>query len=74
MKKKGFDVNALFASLPVSSLIRWYNKPGDIAKEFREKAIQFYRTFYGLLNGKLQTGGVQQCTIFALLMKYLMSF
>ena len=29
-----FDVKVLFASRPVSRLIRWYNKPGDITKEF----------------------------------------
>ena len=32
----GFDVKASFASRPVSRLIRFYNKPGDIAKEFWE--------------------------------------
>ena len=26
----GFHVKASFASRPVSRLIRWYNKPGDI--------------------------------------------
>ena len=30
----GFDVKASFASCPVSRLISWYNKPGDITKEF----------------------------------------
>ena len=40
-----FDVKALFASRPASRPIRWYNKPGDIAKEFWEKAIQFLGTF-----------------------------
>ena len=29
-----FDVKASFASRPVSRLIRWCNKPGDITKEF----------------------------------------
>ena len=29
-----FDVKNLFASRPVSRLIRWYNKPGDVTKEF----------------------------------------
>ena len=43
-----FDVKASFASRPVSRLIRWYNKPGDITKEFWEKAIQFHRTFHRL--------------------------
>ena len=37
----GFDVKSSFASRPVSRLIRWYKKPGDITKEFWEKAIQF---------------------------------
>ena len=44
----GFDVKASFASRPVSRLIRWYIKPGDITKEFWEKAIQFLGTFHGL--------------------------
>ena len=44
----GFDVKASFASRPRSRLISWYNKPGDITKEFREKAIQFHGTFHGL--------------------------
>ena len=44
----GFDVKVSFVSLPVSCLIRLYNKPGDIAKEFWEKAIQFHGTFRGL--------------------------
>ena len=35
----GFDVKASFACRPVSRLIRWYNKPGNITKEFWEKAI-----------------------------------
>ena len=35
----GFDVNVSFSSRPVSRLIRWYNKPGHITKEFWEKAI-----------------------------------
>ena len=30
----GFDVKASFASRPVSHLIRFYKKPGDITKEF----------------------------------------
>ena len=30
----GFDVKASFASRPESCLIRWYNEPGDITKEF----------------------------------------
>ena len=32
----GFNVKALFTSRPASRLIRFYNKPGDIAKEFWE--------------------------------------
>ena len=32
----------------MSRLIRWYNKQGDITKEFREKTIQLYETFHGL--------------------------
>ena len=39
---------ASFASRPVSRLIKWYNKAGDITKEFWEKAIQFHGTFHGL--------------------------
>ena len=39
-----FDVNALFAWRPVSRLI----KPGDITKEFQEKALQLHGTFHGL--------------------------
>ena len=30
----GFDVKASFASRPESRLIRWYNEPGDVTKEF----------------------------------------
>ena len=30
----GFDVKASFASRPESRLIRWYNEPADITKEF----------------------------------------
>ena len=44
----GFDVKASFVSRPLSRLIRWYNKPGDVAKEFWEKAIQFHGTFHGM--------------------------
>ena len=42
----GFDVKVWFASRPLSRLIRWYNKAGDITKKFWEKAIQFYGTFH----------------------------
>ena len=37
------DVKALFTKHPVSCLI----KPGDITKEFKEKATQFRGTFHG---------------------------
>ena len=47
-KTIGFDVKASFASCPPSRLIRRYNKPGGITKEFWEKAIQFHETFHGL--------------------------
>ena len=45
---KGFDVKTSFTSRPASPLIRWCNKPGDITKEFWEKAVQFHGTFHGL--------------------------
>ena len=44
----GFDVKVSFAIRPVPPLIRWYNNPGDITKEFWEKALQFHKTFHGL--------------------------
>ena len=44
----GFDVKESFASRPQSRPIIWHNKPGDITKEFREKAIQFHGAFHGL--------------------------
>ena len=44
----GFDIKPSFSSCPVSRLIRWYNKPGDITKEFWEKVPQFHGTFHGL--------------------------
>ena len=44
----GFDVKTSFSSRPVPRLIRWYKKPRDITKEFREKTIQFHGTFRGL--------------------------
>ena len=47
-EKIEFDVKVTFASRPVSRLIRWFNKPGDITKEFWEKAFQFHGTFHGL--------------------------
>ena len=43
-----FDVKASFPSRLVSRLIRWYNKPGDITKEFWQKTIQFHGTFHEL--------------------------
>ena len=36
-EKIEFDVKVTFASRPVSRLIRWYNKPGDITKEFEKR-------------------------------------
>ena len=42
-----FDVKASILSRPVSHLIRWYKKPGDIIKEFWEKAILFHGSFHG---------------------------
>ena len=39
-----FDVEPSLARRPVSHLI----KPGDITKEFQEKAIQFHGIFHGL--------------------------
>ena len=45
-KTIGVDIKALSASRTVSRLIRWYNKSGDITKEFWEKAIQFYGNFF----------------------------
>ena len=47
-----FNVKASFASRPVSRLIRWYNKPGSITKEFWEKTIQSHGIF---MDWKLQT-------------------
>ena len=39
---------ASFASRQMSRLIRRYNKPGDITKEFGEKTFYFHGTFHGL--------------------------
>ena len=48
-KTIGFYVKASLSSRPTSRLIRWYNKPGDLTKEFwKKKAIQFHETFHGL--------------------------
>ena len=44
----GCYVKASFPCRTVSRLIIWYNKPGDVTKEFWEKAIQFHKTFHGL--------------------------
>ena len=49
-EKIRFGVKASFVNRPVSCLIWWYNKPGDITKEFWEKAIQFLKTFHGFSN------------------------
>ena len=46
-KTTELDVKASFASRPLSRIIRWYNKPGDIAKEFWWKTIQFHGNFHG---------------------------
>ena len=48
IKTIGFHVKVSFASRPLSHLIRWYNRPDDITKEFWEEAIQFHGTFDGL--------------------------
>ena len=42
----GFDAKALFASRPVSRLVSWSNEPGDITKEFWERAIHFKLIWY----------------------------
>ena len=52
-----FDVKASFASRLVSRLIRWYNKPGDITKEFFSSTRLF-------MNWKLQTELQQPNTFF----------
>ena len=44
----GFDAKASFGNCPLLRLIRWCNKPGDITKEFWEKAIHFHGIFHGL--------------------------
>ena len=44
----GFDVKASFESRLVSRLSWWYNKPGDITKDFWGEAIQFHGTFHRL--------------------------
>ena len=43
-----FDLKASFASRPMLRLISWYSKPGDITKEYWEKAIQFRGNFHWL--------------------------
>ena len=65
----GFDVKASFASPPVSRLIRWYNKPDDITKEFWEKAIQFDGIFHELkiTNCKSKKAGSAPACIYTFL-------
>ena len=50
-----FDVEPSLARRPVAHLI----KPGDVKKEFQEKAIQFHGIFHGLK--------ITNCSIFPLL-------
>ena len=65
----GFDVKASFASPPVSRLIRWYNKPDEITKEFWEKAIQFDGIFHELkiTNCKSKKAGSAPACIYTFL-------
>ena len=44
----GSDLKASLAGRPVSRLIRWCNKPGEITREFWEKAVQFQGAFHRL--------------------------
>ena len=62
-KTIGFDVKASFSGRPRSRLIRWYDKPGDLTKEFWEKAIQFHGTFHGL---KITNWNLIKITIFVI--------
>ena len=50
----GFDVKASFASHPVSHLIGWYNKPGDITEEFWKKVYSIPQDFSWIENYKLK--------------------
>ena len=65
----GFDVKASFASRPVSRLIRSYNKPDEITKEFWEKAIQFDGIFHELkiTNCKSKKAGSAPACIYTFL-------
>ena len=65
----GFDVKASFASRPVSRLIRSYNKPDKITKEFWEKAIQFDGIFHELkiTNCKSKKAGSAPACIYTFL-------
>ena len=72
----GFDVKASFTSRPVPRLISWYNKPGDIIKEFWEKVIQFHGTFHGLqitncidIGRKCSLYGVKEVVISSIFIK-----
>ena len=47
-----FDVKFSFASRPVSRLIWWYNKRGDITKEFEKRLFSSMELF---MDWKLQT-------------------
>ena len=51
----GFYLKASFASLPLSRLIRWYNKPGHIIKKLLDKA-SVPRDFSWIENYKLISG------------------
>ena len=59
----------MFARRPVSRLI----KPGDIKKEFKEKAIQFHGTLFNFKEKAIQFHGtfhglnITNCTDFSLL-------
>ena len=66
----GFDVKTSFASRPLSRLIRWYNKPGDITKEFWEKAIQFHGTFHGRNMAYLRPEACPDSCLFRLIQAY----
>ena len=65
----GFHVKASFASRLVSRLIRWYNKPDEITKEFWEKAIQFHGIFQELkiTNCKSKKAGSAPACIYTFL-------
>ena len=46
----GLDVKVLYASRPLSRVIKWYNKPRNITEEFWEKAILFHGTELKITN------------------------